>query len=44
MSIAKQDMLTYIDHSWLLIPDVIYLILTRFQRREKPYISLFAER
>jgi len=44
-SIAKQVIPTYINHSRPLIPDGIYLIfLTRFERREKPDLSLYAER
>jgi len=42
---VKQVITTYIYHSQLLIPDGIHLIsLTRFERREKPDISLYAER
>jgi len=44
-SIAKQVIPTYINHSRPLIPDGIHLLFwTRFERREKPDMSLYAER
>ena len=44
-SIAKQVITTYINHSRPLIPDGIHLFIwTRVERREKPDLSLYAER
>jgi len=43
--IAKQVIPTYISHSRPLIPDGLHLFFgTRFERREKPDLSLYAER
>ena len=45
-SIAKQVIPTYINHSRPLIPDGIHFFFfwTRFERREEPDLSLYAER
>ena len=44
-SIAKQVIPTYINRSRPLIPDGIHLIFwTRFEKREKPDLSLYPER
>ena len=44
-SIAKQVIPTYINHTWPLIPDGIHLFfLTKFERKEKPDLCVYAER
>ena len=43
-SIAKQVIPTYINHFRLLIPDGIHLMfLTKWERKEKPDLSLYTE-